>query len=192
MSISTTADLPGRADAGRACRSARVSLGAYLRVGSGPRDSERARLDLAPRRSAPVPVVHVRKRFRPDAQGGRPPVSRIGSRAPSPGARACCTRTSSAQHGVRARAGRDRNGDPLPPDDQARARVIGCLGACRVVVRRSVRPAVHRSTANALTGAPGAVVIYALIALVVWPNRRPWRPARRTAARGSPGRCCGF
>ncbi len=28
-------------------------------------------------------------------------------------------------------------------------------------------------TANALTGAPGAVVIYALIALVVWPNRRP-------------------
>ena len=47
--------------------------------------------------------------------------------------------------------------------------------------------------ASPLTGAPGAVIIYALLAVLLWPADRPGRLAPFTAARAeahrSPGRC---
>ena len=47
-------------------------------------------------------------------------------------------------------------------------------------------------TANPVTGAPGAVILYAFLALLAWPphpaQARPARPARSVATSGPPGR----
>ena len=51
------------------------------------------------------------------------------------------------------------------------------------------RPGVFTTAASPLAGAPGAAVLYALLAVLAWPGGREERPAR-SVADGSPlGRC---
>ena len=162
-----------------------AGLGRRLRVdGTAARPADHPRRSLAGRRRAPAPAVHVRPGVRePDPRArlhGQP------GRGHRPG------------HGVHP-AGPARPGrlERRVRDHPAAARPPGCCGG-RPCGRRwpAASPgrwpcggsakawaACSPALASPLTGAPGAVILYALLAVLAWPRART---LQARAAQASP------